>query len=121
LESFFGAMSLTRMFFQAVIMFFPDSIRYYLETEFAEKPGITYYLTRDEFVEPNGVICEKFDQWEKENKGRASKFIKNVKPKSRKSNNPEIRAGNGTARQLPAASVGALLSNGRSRKRGRDV
>lgn len=80
--------------------------RYYLTTEFKDEPGTFYYQERKDFIDSDGVINEKFLAWEKENPGRAKKFLANLPPKT--------KAGK---TKLPKEAVGPVLSQGRSQNK----
>jgi hypothetical protein len=75
---------------------------YYLETEFEDEPDIIRYQKREDFFDEDGVMTEKFSQWEKSNKNIATKFRKGYA-----ASKPTI---------LPKSGVGPILSNGRSRR-----
>ena len=68
-----------------------------------KEPHMTYFQTRNAFVDSNGITNEKFLAWEKEHKVLAKKFKNNFPP-------DELAA----KRVLPEDAVGAVLSQGRS-------
>jgi len=81
---------------------FSSLFRYYLETEFEDEPGTTYYQKREDFIDSDKVN-DIFLAWEKEHKILAKKFLENKPPDGK----PEKR-------KLSQDSVGAVLSQGRS-------